>query len=136
MTIMLTSDALNYLSNTMQQCKPYGDSIQELRKFYTSNEKRTGLLTAWQSITFSKSMAESPDLLEVAVFRSFVAKLMTQQRQLYPQYHSDMFFRDRLIMTSLRSKQLIRIGLHARAIIQSTAFITSFLTARVPLEVP
>lgn len=94
---MLTGNALNLYSNTMQSCQMYAKSIQALRDWYSSNAKRTRILTEWQYMTVSKSMAERPTLSEVAVFKTFVAKLMTLQKKLDSHYHPDTFLCDRLL---------------------------------------
>lgn len=46
MPIVLTGDTVNYFQNTMQQCKAYGDAIQELIEWYISNKKRSCIITA------------------------------------------------------------------------------------------
>lgn len=58
------------------------------------------MFTACQSMALSRSLAESPGESKVSVFRifrMFVAKLMSLQKQLDIQYHTDAFLRDRLL---------------------------------------
>lgn len=57
--VMITGDALTYYSNGMNTCTSYGEAIQSLKNCYISDEKKTRILTACQSILLSKSMAES-----------------------------------------------------------------------------
>lgn len=59
--IMLKGDALSYFFNNMQSCSTYTEVIQMLKQKYNIDEKRIQILTAWQSMTLTKAMKESPD---------------------------------------------------------------------------
>lgn len=59
--------------------------------------KRTRILTDLKSTTLSKFLAQSTSQSEVAEFKTFFEKLKSLQRQLDSQYHTDTFFRDRLL---------------------------------------
>lgn len=95
--VMLSGDALTYFSNHASKCTTFDSATSLLRKWYNSDEKKARILTEWQSMTLSNYMAKSPKESEVSVFRTFVAKLMSLQKQLDPSYHDDSFLRDRLL---------------------------------------
>ena len=95
--IMLTGDALNYFSNNSRACNSFDDAMKTLREWYNSDDKKSRILSKWQSMTLSKAMSNAPEESEVTVFRQFVSKLMSLQHQLDPTYHSDNFLRDRLL---------------------------------------
>lgn len=97
--IMLSGDALSYFSSKIEGCSSYQEATMLLRRWYNSDEKRARILKAWQSMQLSDKMSKAPHESEVSVFRNFVARLMSLQKQLHPNYHSDEFIRDRLLTT-------------------------------------
>lgn len=48
-------------------------------------------------MTLYKAMTDSPAESEVSVFTTFVARLMSLQKQLDKHQHTDTFLRDRLV---------------------------------------
>lgn len=95
--IMLSGDALNYFSSEVSGCESYDDAMDQLQKWYNSDEKRARILTVWQQMTLSEEMSRNPGESEVVVFRKFVSRLMSLQKELRPNYHSDDILRDRLL---------------------------------------
>lgn len=88
-------DALSFFSTNMGNCTSYGEAVMKLRDCYKSDEKRARILTAWKYLTLKKAMGDNPTQSEVAVFRSFVAKLRSLKQQLYPEYQTDSILKDR-----------------------------------------
>lgn len=80
--IMLKGDALDFFDDYQEGCTSYEDAFTLLRNWYLSAEQRARVLAQWQNLRLSKEMAKRPDDSEVSVFRSFVAKLVTLQKQL------------------------------------------------------
>lgn len=96
--VMLSDDALSYLSSNANQCASNGNATTVLRKWYNFDEKKARILTEWQGMTLSKAMSQSPHESDVSVFRTFVTKLMTLQKQLDTPYHTVGFLRDRRLI--------------------------------------
>lgn len=63
--------------------------------WYDSNQARW--VPQWQGMNHSHPMEEKPKGSEIAVFRNFVAKVMSLYNQLHPDYHTDCQRRDRLL---------------------------------------
>lgn len=80
--MMLDGDALTSFSSKHLIREEYSHAIRIFKAWYTSDAKRSRMLTAWQGMTLSKSMADSPEESEVSVLRSFVTHLMSSQKQL------------------------------------------------------
>ena len=94
---MLVDDAFNFYSTSIPKHYKYEETIEELKKWYTSDEKRARTLTIGQNFKLSKEMEKAPDKSEIDVFRSFSFKLTTLQKQLSTHYHHDDFLRAQYI---------------------------------------
>lgn len=68
-----------------------------LRKRYNSSDKRSRILTRWQTLRLSESFAKRPDESQAKVFLDFVATLYQLQKQLDIPYHAGRYLRDRLL---------------------------------------
>lgn len=63
----------------MGDCDEYKEAIWSLTRWYSSEEKKERILTALKNMTLTKDMEGTQTLSEVAVLRTFVAKLMFLQ---------------------------------------------------------
>lgn len=97
--LMLSEDAVIYYSSQMKQYKTYKDAIGALPDWYRNSDGRSKILTKWQSMWFTEENGRNSKNSEVEVFRTFVAKLMSPQKQLGPSYHRHRFLRDWLMTT-------------------------------------
>lgn len=95
--VMLAGDALSYYSNQAREEDTFESAMGALRAWYNSDEKKARTLTKWQTMTLSEAFEADPESSEAAVFRTFVAKLTSLQKQLDTPYHTDNFLRDRLL---------------------------------------
>lgn len=100
MPIMLSGDALSYFSNKLDMCSTYDEGKKLLREWYNSDEKRARIITIWQRMTLSEELAKAPDSTETCVFRKFVARLVSLQKQLNSNYQGDEFLRDRILQAT------------------------------------
>ena len=91
--LMLDGDALSYFSSNHKDGDNYDQSIEMLRNWYNNEEKRSRILTKWQTMTLTQAMSDDPTSSEVAVFRKFMARLGSLQRQLDTHYQTDSFLR-------------------------------------------
>lgn len=66
-----------------------------MREWYNIEDRKSRILTKWQSINFSEAMDDEPTETEVTMFRRFLAKLMTLQNRLGSTYHTDQLIKDR-----------------------------------------
>lgn len=55
------------------------------------------ILTKWQGMRLSEEMAKKPDESEISVFRTFIEKIVTLQKQLDSRYQGDGFLIDQLL---------------------------------------
>lgn len=78
---MLAVKALTYLFNEIKQCTTYLKTVAQLTLWYSSDEKKWRIFTARHVITLYRAMSEDPNSSEVSVFRTFVARLMSLQKQ-------------------------------------------------------
>lgn len=78
-------------------CETYKDSLERLRTWYNSADKKGLLFAAWQGMCFSQKMQKIPDQREFGIFRNFVATFMSQQHQLNTDDHYDRPLRARLL---------------------------------------
>lgn len=77
---MITGNAINYFFTMLKDCNKYKEAIQGLRRWYSTNEKKERILTAWKSMTLTRTLADDPAFSEFTVF----AKLMSLQRKFGP----------------------------------------------------
>lgn len=99
--VMLRDDALSYYSTTFRNSEAsYGEIVNSLRKWFTSEEQRNRLLRIWQKASLSEAMRRQPMKSEVEVFRELSHRLSRIQNQLDVQYHRDSFLRDQLVMAA------------------------------------
>lgn len=59
--IMLTGYALSFFSTYLKDLSDYSNAIRQLQRWYNSEEKIDRILTAWQTMTLSRAMAERTD---------------------------------------------------------------------------
>lgn len=97
MPVMLKGNALRLFSKKAKDCVTYENGAEMLRSWYNSREKQNRLLTEWREMKLSEAMEEKPDESEVAVYRDFIARLMSIQDQLDESYQGDKFLRDQLL---------------------------------------
>lgn len=95
--VMLKDDALDYFDDYQDNCADHEEAFEMLRKWYHSSEQRARILTEWQQLRLSEEMAKQPEESEVSVFRNFVARLVTLQKQLDRKYQGDGYLVDRLL---------------------------------------
>lgn len=70
-----------------------------MRKWYHRTEQWERILTEWQQLRLYEEMSKRPYESEVAVFRWFVARFITLQKQIYSKYQGDGYLVDRLLTT-------------------------------------
>ena len=97
---MLGGNALSLYNKEAKLINTYYEAIELLKKWYNSREKQTRLLSDWQGMRLSAAMELDPNASEISVYRNFVAKVMSTQKQLDASYHGDQYLRDQL-MTSI-----------------------------------
>lgn len=95
--VTLTDDALNLYANNSRSCKSFEEAIDLLRSWYNRDDRKARMLTNWQSMTLSEAMEHEPNESEVTIFRKFTATLISLQEKLDSSYHSDTFFRNRIL---------------------------------------
>lgn len=95
--VMLGGDALSFFANNSSTCESFQGAMELLRNWYNSDDRKARVLTKWQGMKLSEALSQKPEESEVAVFRTFVAELMSMQNQLDKSYHQDQFLRDRLL---------------------------------------
>ena len=91
--VMLSGDALSYFASNINENDEFTRATKLLREWYNSDDKKARILTKWQTMTLSEAMADEPKSSDVSVFRKFVAKLVSFQKQLDEIYHTDTFLR-------------------------------------------
>lgn len=72
----------------MQSFVGYEDALLALRRWYSLYEKRIRIITSGKTMTLSRSMSDRPKSSELSVFRTFVAKLMSLQKQMDSQFYT------------------------------------------------
>lgn len=95
--VMLRGDALSFYATNVKKSKSYDEAMNLLRKWYNSEDKKARILSKWQGMSLTKAMTDEPEESEVEIFRKFVAKMISLQKQLDDVYHADHFLRDRLL---------------------------------------
>lgn len=95
--IMLFENALLYYLSHVLGIPTYEEALNVLRQCYNNSDKRSGILTKWKSLRLPDEFASSPEFSVGAVFRKFVAKLTSLQKQLDFGYHDDKFLKNWLI---------------------------------------
>lgn len=95
--IILGDGAWRTYSDKSGDCARYVEAVQLLQSWYNFPEKHRRILTAWQTMSLSQEMDTKPESGEVDVFRDFVKRLRSLQKQLETRYHGDQFLRHRLL---------------------------------------
>lgn len=62
-------------------------------------QRNSWIIREWKTMKLITEMLEAPKDSEVAVFRSFVERLMGFQKKIDSSYHGDHYLSDRLINT-------------------------------------
>ena len=68
---------LDFFDDYQERCTSHGEALDMLRTWYHSTEQRARILVEWHTMRLSEEMEKRPDESEVAVFRTFVARLIT-----------------------------------------------------------
>lgn len=95
--VVLFGDTLIYYCSNIQGCPNYADAFTAHQKLYKKSDKRARILKKRQSMQLTEEVNNNPDASDVEVFRMFLAKLMSLQKQLDMSYHDERFLRDSLM---------------------------------------
>lgn len=68
-----------------------------MKRWYNSDDKKSRIISEWQSMTLSMEKSESRTESEDSVFRNFEAQFRSLQKKLDKTYHTDIFLIDRLL---------------------------------------
>lgn len=68
-----------------------------LRMWYNSDDRRYRILSKWHDMKLWTALTGELEELEVTVFRKFIARLMSLQKQLDSFYHEDLYLSHRLL---------------------------------------
>lgn len=94
---MIYVGASIYYPSYVQNSSTYNEAVTALHNWYNNSAQRARILTKSQLSRFAEEMSNDSDESKLEVFRKFVAKLMSLQKQLAQSHHDDRFLKDRLM---------------------------------------
>lgn len=78
--IMFSENALSLLNKEEGINNSNDEAVALIKKWYNSKEKQTRLLRDWQGMRLSTAMYADPSTSEMGLYRSFIAKMMSTQK--------------------------------------------------------
>lgn len=97
MLVMLNGTVRSLFTQKATYCEPYEDGLELFRIWYDRNCKPCHFPAEWQSMCLRQYMHEKPDESEENACRSFLARRMSFEHQLNPEYQSDEQIHDLLL---------------------------------------
>lgn len=94
---MLSGNARFLFNYKSKKSQSYEEAIILLKTWFNSRENQTRLLREWKGMRLTLSMESKPETLEMKVYKSFVGKVMSIQKQLDSSYHGYRYLRDQLM---------------------------------------
>lgn len=58
--VMLSGNALNNYAKNLKGCTSYNESMDTMKKWYNSDDKRSCILKKWKTMALTKATAEYP----------------------------------------------------------------------------
>jgi hypothetical protein len=98
--LILESSTLAFYTTKLPKMASYEDKIKIHRDEFTSEERRNRLLRMWQGMSLRSEMGKHPEKSQVEVFKLVYRILTKIQRQIHPDYHSDRFLSDNMVISA------------------------------------
>lgn len=99
MIFKLKGNVLNFFNSKGRMDKTYEDGALTLRRQYNSRDKRSRIMSRWQTMRLSEDMAKTPDRSQMEVFLDFIADLVEPLKQLDSNYHVERYLTDQILNT-------------------------------------